>query len=1154
MHEDFICQSLEKANIDFSEYLRLFENLLELKGKKQRETDKELKIKIETTIKNEEEKKKKLEEILRKKICELYQITAKEWNNKFVDEKGKPLFKKKSYDILTEAPILKFLEMIYRDDKEKISIIHKFHGFFTYFTGFNQNRENYYSDKELSTGVANRIINENLPKFCQNICKFSKSRELFESEQELKKHFDIFELKYYNNALTQDGIDKYNGCIGEFNHFVSHYNQQHKNKTRLQSFNTLFKQIGSLKKKKEFIFEIDEKDNTLEKVLNQFVDQSARVNKKKKILKLSCILCSTEDLNGIYINKKSISEVSRMVLANWDTLSQELVEAEVWHLNKETEYPKEKENTSLQEIVDSLKGKESLFKEEFQKFDEKNRFLSALTHLLKLKFDFYESNLTKLKILLEKKSDLRKKESKDVIKGFCDSAIDLIRFVRLFSVKTPPENINTDFYNLHKEILEDPDYPVFKWYDAIRNNLTKKPYSLDKIKLNFDKGNLLGGWTDSPIGNTQYSAFLFRKESEYFLGICLNTRLFDENKNPHAYKKDGKMEKMVFTQLDAKTIYGSIYRGKYKSKYSDDKKVMSDSELIDRIKSILESQKKHYTKLDKIIQTKFDKATDLARVISTNKFYSLNFVNISEEYLRSSTVNADKPLYLFKITNKDFSKKDKSKKDNLHTKYWKVLFENKDNIIKLNGQAELFFRPASIKEKDKVKVETFEKKRIIDHAIKHARFARDHYEFHVPITLNFGCGEYKKITDKVRDLVKSKKAGMNIIGIDRGEKHLAYYSIIDPNGNILEQGSLNKDLLGKDYAQKLEKIAKERQEARKNWEEITRIKDIKEGYISQVVKRIADLAVKYEALIVFEDLNIGFKRGRQKIESSVYQKLELAIAKKLSFYVSKESEENEIGSVTKALQLVPPINNYGDIKGKQFGIILYTRANYTSQTDPLTGWRKSIYIKKGSNQYIKSQILDNFSDIYFDGEDYVFVYKDDNDKEWRLYSGINGRPLDRYRGKKGKSQNTWIIEKQDHVKILDTLFSKFDKKRSIHAQIKEGIELTKDSPNVTSYESLKYAIDLIMQIRNTGIEESDKDFILSPVRNEDGIHFDSRKAKKDQPDSGDANGAYNIARKGLLMCKRIIESEKPDLFIKEKEWDKAASNWDKEFVRQKWTM
>lgn len=63
------------------------------------------------------------------------------------------------------------------------------------------------------------------------------------------------------------------------------------------------------------------------------------------------------------------------------------------------------------------------------------------------------------------------------------------------------------------------------------------------------------------------------------------------------------------------------------------------------------------------------------------------------------------------------------------------------------------------------------------------------------------------------------------------------------------------------------------------------------------------------------------------------------------------------------------------------------------------------------------------------------------------------------------------------------------------------------------------------------------------------MHYDSRtyydQVRKDDPSSppelpisGDANGAYNIARKGIMMLERIVQNpEKPDLFIKDSDWD-----------------
>lgn len=368
------------------------------------------------------------------------------------------------------------------------------------------------------------------------------------------------------------------------------------------------------------------------------------------------------------------------------------------------------------------------------------------------------------------------------------------------------------------------------------------------------------------------------------------------------------------------------------------------------------------------------------------------------------------------------------------------------------------------------------------------------------------------------------------------------------------------------YNDLLDAMASNRDMARKNWQTIGTIKELKEGYISQVVRKIADIAIKNNAFIVLEDLNTGFKRGRQKIEKSVYQKFELALAKKLNFLVDKSAENGRIGSVTNALQLTPPINNYGDIENKkQVGIMLYTRANYTSQTDPVTGWRKTIYLKKGSEQDIKEQIRKEFTDIGFDGKDYYFEYVAKNiQKPWRLYSGKNGKQLDRFRGKRG-DKNEWTDERINIVDNLRGIFKNFDPNRSYYSQITDGkIELSKIDERNTAWESLCFTIDTIQQIRNTGIDEGDGDFILSPVRDENGDHFDSRITSKDSPTSGDANGAFNIARKGILMSEHIrvwIKNGKSkydkntsdlNLFIVEEEWDLYLSNreeWKKQLSK-----
>jgi len=134
-------------------------------------------------------------------------------------------------------------------------------------------------------------------------------------------------------------------------------------------------------------------------------------------------------------------------------------------------------------------------------------------------------------------------------------------------------------------------------------------------------------------------------------------------------------------------------------------------------------------------------------------------------------------------------------------------------------------------------------------------------------------------------------------------------------------------------------------------------------------------------------------------------------------------------------------------------------------------------------------------------------------------------------------------------------------------QLRNGnVSLSKIDDKNTAWESFRFVIDLIQQIRNSGdaAKGQDDNFLLSPVRNEHGEHFDSRNYQKQEnpnlPKDADANGAYNIARKGIVMfehTKQWIKDGKQkfekstdlDLFISDKEWDLWASDkeqWEKQ--------
>lgn len=1216
LHKEFITGSLESEtarNIDFYGYLKEYRNNKEVKGKN----------------KNLEN----IEKLLRNALAETYQNAAKSLKEKAgKDEREKDILTEKGYKILTEKGILeyirrdasKFSEI--KSEKEILEALKVFKGFFTYFGGFNQNRENYYeTGKESSTAVATRIVHENLPKFCDNILIFNNRlieyKNAYNNLQKLKKTLvnkeneplspiseDIFKIKHFNQCLSQKQIEKYNEQIGNANFLINLYNQAKKEEMgfkRLPLFKTLYKQIGCGEKDVLFFTLNCDKKDEAEKIRKKGKEshsvQEVLVSAKKAgekyfrrksedgmidtVPEFLEYIKNREDYRGIYWSKAAINTISNKYFANWHDLKDKLKEEKVFEkIKKESEedvkIPDAIELESLFQVLNKIQNWEKsgiFFK---QDFTEKRKKIIEDTHtpseaLLRLILDDitnYAQNFLKESEKILTLTEYKSKKSKEAIKSCFDHALATNQMLKYFLVKESKVKgnpIDSTLSQALEILLRSDDAEWFKWYNSLRNYLTKKPQDdakKNKLKLNFENGSLLGGWSDGQ--EKIKAAVLFKKDRLYYLGILKKKSLFDTTKKDNAVYKntDSENGRLILTNLKFQTLAGKGFLGKFGKSYSN----MGKENPLEAIKCLQIIIKDRYVKKYPLLETLLKKSYKDKREFDKEiqkilvNCYVCEFIPINWNEIEKHINLGD--IYLFKLHSKDFSEKNNGKKD-LQTLYWNTVFE-KNSQFQLNGGGEIFYRRQVIQEKDKKIKKGYEQKK--EFVIENKRFTKDKFLFHCPIKLNYKDKSYSKPKFAFSEINKvinknfSKNENPYFLGIDRGEKHLAYYSLVNTDGKIKDQGTLNIPFVDKngnprtikaekqtikngkeqvetieckDYNELLEARSGNRDYARKNWQTISNIKELKEGYISQVVRKIAELAIKQPTFIVLENLSTEFKRGRQKIEKSVYQKFELALAKKLNFLVNKTAKNGEVGSVTKALQLTPPVANYGDIENKkQVGIIFYTRANYTSQTDPATGWRKSIYLKKGSEENIKKQIIDKFSEIGFDGKDYFFVYTDENtSKQWILYAGKNGKSLDRFRGKRGIDKNEWTIEKKDIVKILDGVFVNFDKNRSLISQIEEGIELSKENNEHTAWESLRFAIDLIQQIRNTGQIKQDSDFILSPIRDNQNNHFDSRKVNEKQPNSGDANGAYNIARKGIIMYEHI--KRKYGLFVSDMEWD-----------------
>ena len=835
------------------------------------------------------------------------------------------------------------------------------------------------------------------------------------------------------------------------------------------------------------------------------------------------------------------------------------------------------------------------------------------------------------------KKDFKNNEgSKITIKNFADSVLWIYQMAKYFAIEKRRSwndeyelsefytNPNDGYLLFYKDAYDE----IVKTYNDLRNYLTKKPYNQEKWKLNFENPTLANGWDKNKESDN--SAVILLKDEKYYLGLMRkgNNKIFDDKNKTEFIKniENGVYKKVVYKLFPdpAKMMPKVCFSRKGLKFFNPPKNILQ----IYKNKEFKKGDKFSLAKMQELINfyidclSKYDgwKCYNFANVKKPKEYrdnigefyknvsengYKISFTPVSKSYIDQK--NEAGELYLFEIHNKDWNLKDGKQKTgakNLHTLYFENIFSpeniSKNFPIKLNGQAELFFRPKTKeknlgykiwnkKEKEWIKTNKKENGSVIDRK----RYGKDKIFFHCSITLNRETGSIYRFNNYVNDFLFEND--INIIGVDRGEKHLAYYSIIDKKGNKIDSGSFN-EINEVDYAEKLEKRAGDRKQARQDWQSVEGIKDLKRGYISQVVRKLADLAIEHNAIIVLEDLNMRFKQIRGGIEKSIYQQLEKALIDKLSFLVEKgEKNPNQAGHLLKAYQLTAPFTSFKDM-GKQTGIVFYTQASYTSKTCPKCGFRKNVNKFYFENNIEKAkEVLRKLKNYEYDKRNRCFnlsyclndfMNKEDVEIKAKkrnnvLYSELDSKDLFilntkdaiRYRwhdkntergrvildwenvyeeeqSEKVKNTKRGITKKYNITKCLRGLFEKtrLDYKQNLCDKlVSEGLDSH-------FYKNLFNYLNLLFEIRNS-ISGTRIDYISCP---ECGFHTDKSKEIK----NGDDNGAYNIARKGIMILEKIKQYKQKnrtldkmnwgDLFIDLEEWDKfTQSRWNPTSKSQK---
>lgn len=1000
--------------------------------------------------------------------------------------------------------------------------IDKFKNFTLYFDALAVNMKQVFSGKK--NGIAHRIIYQNLYSFFRNKRALDDLRVVI---AEFRDEKDIA-VTDFSNYLLQDGIDKYNKYIGQLIQRLKEYEDSHPNSSRWhRRFKQLNKQILSPRIAPDWLPAAFTNDEMMVVAICAFMKS---VNPLLSDLKE--IINQIDTYNGpIFIYRKSLRSIAVQMTGDYKSLDDAFDIPKGYSQSESLSLPSEVKQEFFGFLKDNLSAKLLSIQQASCEADE---FLN----LKKAESNDYRRN-NKASVSINKLMNTYKQ---------------LYQLLRPLTGTGEEEERDEEFYGSFMPIV-DALQPINELFDSVRNWLTKKAYSNDSYPAYLGIATILDNWSKKAV--------YLKKDGKYY--FCLssinngNRAISDENfrnaitqscsnNSPKdaiiyiTYKqpanqirknlprfficpgKDG-MNSFVKKHPELLTEWEQLKGDRYKSPNMKNKAIS----YFQRCLQLHDNYKKYLFHFQPA--SRYDDYNSFVESLEHENLFFFEEKPICwNEILK---LVEDGKIYLFQLYNKDYADNSpNNSKPNLHTLYWEAVFSQQNHKaydFKLE-EPKLYFR-----EKADVVQRTGD-----IHSVP-LRFQKPKMHLHIPILMNANATQTGDINQLVLEQIQAGTF-THIIGIDRGERNLLYYSVLDMNGNIVKQGSLNV-INDVDYHKLLLEKEADLDDEQKKWKARSGIRKLKEGYLSHAIYQLTNLIRKYNAILVIEDLDEAFKRGRQKIDMQIYQLFEKMLIEKLSFWVDKNvSDGNHAGSTFRALQLATPGLKQEE-KGiiKQNGILFFVPPEYTSAIDPVTGFcnlfdRERVKGFKGIKemfahfQRISYNVDKDWFEFEWDYQDvlqYTRLKECANPQPWVVCSmgeRIEWTGSERYRNQK--------CESVDLTTEFKTLFERYN------IQYENGVDLKDAIASIDKKEDineLKRLFFLTVSLRNK--PDKDTDYILSPVRDANGAFFDSRlvnpEALPKLPVDGDANGAYNIGRKGLLSLNKLKNGINEPLSLEE---------------------
>lgn len=989
----------------------------------------------------------------------------------------------------------------------------------SYFTKYKLNRELLFADKMVQGSICTRAM-ENMEIMFENMRSQIKmaaaypelAKETGVTESIMKNEIGTAWINTMFEFFSPHGIFMYNQKIADYNMAVNEYVLKEKiARNKPQYLRKMYKQILFESEKAFAVYSIKDTEELkmfLDEAFNKYNEASSSLKEMLDELMATPgeVFIKTSRLTGLCKDAYKIPEAFNVFNTCFSLYLETL-------------------KTKKEKAEAEKKYKKSIsFEDAIYLIDTYGAGVEAYNGIegSKILKDFveYGNDLRKLentiKITGSRVPDETIMELQDMLTAMNDA---LAKYRHFTEPADEMQEKNIAFYNSFLMYMEAVN--AFNGaYNLIRNFLTRKnEVEAKKIPVSFNINGLMSGMSISK--EMTHHTIMLKKDGLYYLCIIPKGMTPKKLGIGTGTDKKGESYKKLMYQI-AKDAYMALpqkYFGK-KCVVSEELQYIKNNKLYVKDANDKDSMRKM---IEYYLQMLHNDA-------EWNAYYDFSSLKTAEEYDnivdffadvdRCTTLMAwvDVPaeeidkhvasgnLYMFQLYRKDFGEFSKGKKD-MFTMYLEAAFSDenvKDSSqphITINGGGTIFYQP----KKQEVKVVhpagvpienrkgTDKKHSVFSYdIIKDKRHTQDKLILNLPMTFNAHVEKpmFKELNEKVNTMVANHEFD-HIISVTRSFRNLLYYRVTDFDGVLVEQGSLNV-IDGTDYYEKINSIANERLKQQKNWTNKEPIKNVKDGYVSLVVHKLAMMALKYNAIIIVDRYSSMEKNRSFALEKTLFKSFEEKLISKLSYLVLKDAALDEAGSALHPYQLAQPVDFLE--RTLQSGIIYFVNAGGTGNTDPETGYVSRLYFKYKNKEAAAAEV-NKFNFIMYNEKLDAFQFncnyskfgiETEDDEAWALY----------IHGKRHWLNNTATTSKERHKKIdirlrLENLFAKYG------IELEPGKEypmtVITDNENVDAgfYKDLFFILNLGFKFRFVDYL-GEQDYAVSPVE-KNGAFFHTEK-------------------------------------------------------------